>query len=102
MAEQEELGVKTPLGSFEFKGSQMFPVILLILFAACAWYMSDDFNKANAQQHAVFAKGQEEVKAEIVKGRETQEALIYVMSLTPAEREKLQLTKPKRLAEMQR
>lgn len=102
MAEQEELGVKTPLGSFEFKGSQMFPVILLLLLAAGGWYMSDDYNKANAQQHAVFAKGQEEVKAEIVKGRETQEALIYVMSLTPAEREKLQLTKPKRLADMQR
>jgi hypothetical protein len=95
MDQHEELDIKTPAGSFAFKGSQMFCVILLCLLAGVTVFL--------LHQHDAKADTRSVVQIESSKQtEETLKVVIYVLSLPPEERAKLRLAEPKLLREMQR
>lgn len=99
----EELGIKVPGGiGLWFKGSQMFPVILLLLLAAFVVLLVWQSDSRSAQRDAETKAAISRLADVAVKADETQQAMIYVLSLPQAEREKLNLMKPKGLTAMQR
>ena len=99
----EELNVEGPAGlKFAFKGTQLFPAILVLLLGAIFGYLffqhdGKDDDRSKATIAALKTVGDTNVKAEA-----TQRAMIYVLSLSQEERQKLNLLKPKELSDMQR
>lgn len=106
----EELEVKGPGGvGLSFRGSQMFPVILVLLLAAFFGYFSwqvDARSEARdtrtSETIAQTTAAIKEFRDTAVKAQETQEAMIYILSLPQSERERLNLMKPRGLAALQR
>ena len=111
----EELEVKGPGGvGLSFRGSQMFPVILVLLLAAFFGYFSwqvDARSEARdtrtSETIAQTTTALKEFRDTAVKAQETQEAMIYVQYVcsriqSKQECENLNLSKPRGLRELQR
>lgn len=101
-AGNEELAVTTPVGSFKFSGGQMFPVILLLILSVVTWGLFYQSTVKADERSVVTVKAIERLEKSTDKFEATQRALIYVSTLSQAEKEKLNLLKPKELTEMQR
>ena len=100
---EEQFEVKGPGGmGFAFKGREMFPVILLVLLGAFCGFMTWQADSKSEARDAATHKAISEFKEATMKADETQQAMIYVLSLPQAEREKLNLMKPRGLTAMQR
>lgn len=100
---QEELEITGPGGlRAAFKGSNTFAVLLLLLLAAFFWWVAQNgeakAEERNKQVQAALIK----VETAMTQNEETTRAMIYVLSLKPEDREKLNLSKPRLLQEMQR
>lgn len=102
MAEQE-LEVNAPGGwGAKFKGDQMFYLVVTMLLGAFIGYMIYQNNAKATESITGVINAQAQLKASIDAQIATQKAMIYVLSLPQTEREKLNLLRPKELAEMQR
>ena len=99
----EERNMEGPAGlKFAFKGTQLFPAILVLLLGVIFGYLffqhdSKDDDRSKATVTALKIVSDTNVKAEA-----TQRAMIYVLTLSQEKREALNLLKPKELSEMQR
>lgn len=102
MGSKEEVEVTGWGLGAKFSGPQVTCVIVLLILGAVVGAMVYQHNSEAHESMSSVVRAQEAVKAELQASRETQEAMIYVMSLTQAEREKLNLSRPKKLADMQR
>ena len=106
----EELSVKGPGGvGFSFKGAQMFPVLLLFLLAAFLAYLVFQIDAKAENRQIVASKvvnevkeGVDKVQDKVDKVEATMKVLVYVIALPQADREKLNLNKPRELQDMQR
>lgn len=99
----EELNLKGPGGlGFSFKGAQMFPVILVLLLGAVFAYLFFQADVKADGRNGYITKAIDAMTASNVKAEATQRAMLYVLSLPQADREKLNLMKPRELQEMQR
>lgn len=99
----ESLEVKGPAGfGLSFRGQQLFPVILVLLLGTIFGYLffqSDTKADVRGKETVVVIQ---ELKAAVDKFDSTQRAVIYVLSLSQEERQRLNLMKPKELSDMQR
>jgi hypothetical protein len=99
----EELSVKGPGGiGLSFKGPHLFPVILMLVLAGIfgvLFYQAE--TKADVRQWTIVST-MNKLSELTEKAEATQRSMIYVLTLSQAEREKLALLKPKELREMQR
>lgn len=82
-------------------GDKSMTVLLLLLLAAIMGYIAYRGEAKADERAAVAVSGQKEVKDALARYEETQRALIYIMTLPQAQRESLNLAKPKALREMQ-
>jgi hypothetical protein len=101
-AKGEEVEIKGWGVGAKFTGPQMTCVLVLILMGAFIGVLIYQHNAKADEGMASVARAQEAVRAELQQNREAQEAMIYVISLPQAEREKLNLSRPRKLTEMQR
>ncbi len=100
---EEELQLKGPGGlGFSFKGQQLFPVVLVLLLSAVFSYLFFISDTKADSRGILTVKAIEEMTASNVKAEATQRAMIYVLSLSQEERQKLNLNKPRELYDMQR
>lgn len=101
--DEQELNIKGPGGiGLSFKGSQLFPAILVLILALSFGYMvwvHDGKGDVRYKENIVALN---KVAAIIERSESTQRAMIYVLTLNQADREKLNLMKPRELQEMQR
>ena len=103
MTTQEKLEVKGPGGmGFSFSGQQMFPLILILLLGSIFGYLffNSDLKADERSKHTVTAI--HEMTKSNERAESTQRAMIFVLSLSQEERQKLNLMKPRELSEMQR
>ena len=98
----EEVEVKGWGIGAKFSGPQVTCVVVLLLLGAFLGYAIYQHNADAHESLTAVVHAQEAVKDELKQNREVQEAMMYILSLTQAEREKLNLTKPKKLQDMQR
>jgi hypothetical protein len=77
-------------------------VILTLLFAIAVAYLILQHDQKGDQRAKAQLIATEKLASAVERQEETQRVLIFVMSLPPTEREKLNLTKPRLLYEMQR
>ena len=106
----EQIDMKGPGGfGFSFRGNQMFPVILVLLLAAIFFYLffqsdskADDRDKKADERAKETITAIQEFRDAATKADSTQKAMIYVLSLSQEERQRLNLMKPKELSDMQR
>lgn len=100
---QDQIKVEGPAGiGLTFKGQQLFPAILVILFSlvfAYLFFTHDAKDDARAAATIAALKG---VQDATVKADATQRAMIYVLSLSQEDRQKLNILKPKEITDMQR
>lgn len=101
--ENERIEIQGPAGvKMSFRGQQTLAVLLVILFAsimAFGLWLHDKRDEANNLAIIAALKAVAAVES---KSDATQRAMIYVLSLPQAERDKLNLMKPKELLEMER
>lgn len=110
----EEINVSGPGGvGFSFKGAQMFPVILVVLFGAFSAFLFYQGDLRSAERDKVTevaiasvreanVKAISEVTEATNRTDRTLKTMIYVLSLPQSERERLNLLRPEGLREMQR
>lgn len=98
-----ELDVKGPGGiRLSFKGSQVFPVLVMIITLMSIGYFLYLHDTKEESHNAVTTAAITKMAQSIDKADATQRAMIYVLALPQNEREKLNLMKPKELQDMQR
>lgn len=98
----DELNLKGPGGlGFMYKGQQLFAVILLLLLAAFFFWLNAQSESKADVRSATTLKAIEQMTVSNVKAEATQRAMIYVLSLSQVERERLNLMKPQELQAMQ-
>ena len=96
---QDDVSLSGPGGwKANFNGAQGLCVAVLLGVGVLIWYL---FGKNEMKVDALI-DAQAQVKNEVKENTETQQVMIYVISLPQAERERLNLSKPRKLAEMQR
>ena len=108
--EAEEIGVRGPLGvGMFFKGHQSFSIVVMLLLTGifCLLLWMHDANSQVRAQAIMNQMGKLEAEAKhghdvAEKADETQRTMIYVLTLSQAEREKLRLEEPPQLKEMRR
>jgi hypothetical protein len=80
-----------------FKGTNGICVAVLLGIGALTWFL---FGRSDARVEALI-QAQAETKKEVRENTETQQVMIYVLTLPQPERERLNLMKPRKLSEMQ-
>jgi hypothetical protein len=101
--DEQELSVKGPMGmGFSFKGSQMFPAILLFLLALGIGYMIYVHDSKGADRYHENIVALTRMATAVEKSDATQKVMIYVLTLDQKGREQLNLMKPRELQDMQR
>lgn len=96
---RDEVEIHTPWGwrGF-FRGNQVICALVLCLVAALVIYLDD----RSVRKLDSMISAQASIIREMKENTEAQNVIIYLLSLSQAEREKLNLLRPKKLAEMQR
>lgn len=100
---EDVVKIKGPMGFFAtVTGKQIFPMLLVLLLAgsiAYGLYLHDAKADVRVKEmkDTIF-----EMSKAIQRSEETQRAMLYVLSLKPEERERLNLAKPKVLKEMEK
>jgi hypothetical protein len=99
--------IKTPFGFvIKFGGRELFSVVIMSLCVAVIGVMLHQHDAAAQSQAIVVIKALDEnretVRKSLQENKDTTEALIYVLTLSDAEKKSLGLIKPKRLRELER
>lgn len=101
--DEQEISIKGPGGmGFSFKGSQLFPAILVLLLGVGFGYMLYVHDSKGADRYHENIAALKQMSEAVSKSESTQRAMIYVLTLSQPDREKLNLMKPRELQEMQR
>ena len=99
----DQIKIDGPAGiGLTFKGQQMFPAILVILMSMVFGYLFYTQNTKEEERYKVQVVALQAVESAMIKADQTQQTMIYVLSLSQADREKLNLLKPRQLTDMQR
>src|SRR5271169_4784989 len=101
----EELSVRGPGGmGFTFKGQsqQLLVILLIIVLTGALAYLQWQHSQDEALHAVNLAASQERIEKHLIAADETTQALIYVISLSEADRARLNLARPKKLSELQR
>lgn len=104
--QEETLEVTGPGGLKAILRTANSSAVLLLVLSGLFFYISQNGETQAAERAKATNAAIADLKKELAESRKIQEqstaVLIYVLSLTPEEREKLNLQKPQYLREMQR
>lgn len=103
MPEPEELSVEAPGGwKGRVVGSDITRILVWLLAVGFIGFVIYQHNAESRQDTEKLQKAQQVIVDKLDKQGEAFDAMIYIMSLSPEERAKLNLSKPRKLYEMQR
>lgn len=96
---EERVEVSGPGGwRAAFSGTSGLCIAVLCCVAFLIWFLFGQ----NALKIDALIEAQAKTREEVRENTETQQVMIYVLTLPQPEREKLNLMRPRKLAEMQR
>lgn len=102
---RESIEVTTPAGGFKFKGEQMFPVLLLLLFFAFTAYMLWVHDSSASERIKAVSVKIDQTQALMEKQEATHKVMLYVLYVChafPEDCKALNLVKPPEIRDMQR
>lgn len=96
---EEKVEVSGPGGwKAAFSGTSGLCIAVLICVAMLIWYLFGQ----NAMKVDRLIEAQAKTREEVRENTETQQVMIYVLTLPQPERERLNLMRPRKLSELQR